>query len=228
MGVLEQVVRTRDHRFDSERNLLHEYSGQLFGKTGKKWLAGLPLPDDEKAIVGRLVDDASHSDHGEVEWRWSAAHEDPSNLASSRPWIGDRASTSWLPLATSRGSRPGEVEFLLRTDAEVRQSGDRSARHGRMSKQGNTHARRCSSRRRGQRRRHPVRLERSSDASNAIGAPAAAVATARKLAVMIWYVLRDGTEYAYARPAFTAMKLRKAALKAGAPREMERRNQVAM
>ena len=51
------------------------------------------------------------------------------------------------------------------------------------------------------------------------GAPAAAVATARKLAVMIWHVLTDGTEYAYARPAFTAMKLRKAALKAGAPRE---------
>ena len=50
------------------------------------------------------------------------------------------------------------------------------------------------------------------------GAPAAAVATARKLAVMIWHVLTDGTEYAYARPAFTAMKLRKAALKAGAPR----------
>lgn len=36
---------------------------------------------------------------------------------------------------------------------------------------------------------------------------------------MIWHVLTDATEYAYARPAFTAMKLRKAALKAGAPRE---------
>ena len=56
--------------------------------------------------------------------------------------------------------------------------------------------------------------------SNAIGSTtAAAVATARKLSVMIWHVLTEGTEYAYARPAFTAMKLRKAALKAGAPRE---------
>ena len=36
---------------------------------------------------------------------------------------------------------------------------------------------------------------------------------------MIWHVLTDGTEYAYARPAFTAMKKGKAALKAGAPRE---------
>ena len=45
------------------------------------------------------------------------------------------------------------------------------------------------------------------------------MATARKLAVMIWHVLTSEREYAFARPAFTAMKLRKAALKAGAPRE---------
>ena len=51
------------------------------------------------------------------------------------------------------------------------------------------------------------------------GAGAAAVATARKLAVLIWHVRSDDKDYAYARPAFTAMKLRKAALKAGAPRE---------
>jgi transposase len=50
------------------------------------------------------------------------------------------------------------------------------------------------------------------------GAPPAAVATARKLAVMIWHVLTDGTEYAFAGPASTAMKLRKAALRAGALR----------
>lgn len=53
---------------------------------------------------------------------------------------------------------------------------------------------------------------------NKRGAPAAAVATARKLAVLIWHVLSTDQDYAYARPAFTAMKLRKVALKAGAPR----------
>jgi hypothetical protein len=34
-------------------------------------------------------------------------------------------------------------------------------------------------------------------------------ATARRLAVMIRHVPTDETEYAYARPAFTAMKLRR-------------------
>ena len=58
MGVLEQVVRTKG-RIHSilHANLIPKYSGHLFGKAGKKWLAGLPLPDDEKAIVGRLVDE---------------------------------------------------------------------------------------------------------------------------------------------------------------------------
>ena len=58
MGVLEQVVRTKG-RIHSilHANLIPKYSGHLFGKAGKKWLAGLPLPDEEKAIVGRLVDE---------------------------------------------------------------------------------------------------------------------------------------------------------------------------
>jgi transposase len=63
MGVLEQVVRTKG-RIHSilHANLIPKYSGHLFGKTGKKWLAGLPLPDDEKAIVGRCPssDDLRH------------------------------------------------------------------------------------------------------------------------------------------------------------------------
>jgi hypothetical protein len=36
---------------------------------------------------------------------------------------------------------------------------------------------------------------------------------------MIWHLLSEEQEYVFARPAFTAMKLRKVALKAGAPRE---------
>lgn len=36
----------------------------------------------------------------------------------------------------------------------------------------------------------------------------------RKLFVMIWHVLSGNTEYTFARPAFTAMKLRKVALRA--------------
>jgi transposase len=54
MGVLEQVVRTKGRiQAILHANLIPKYSGRLFGKAGKKWLAGLPLPEEEKAIVGR-------------------------------------------------------------------------------------------------------------------------------------------------------------------------------
>ena len=58
MGVLEQMVRTkgRIHAI-LHANLIPTYPGHLFGKAAKKWLAGLPLPDEEKAIVGRLIDE---------------------------------------------------------------------------------------------------------------------------------------------------------------------------
>ena len=47
------------------------------------------------------------------------------------------------------------------------------------------------------------------------GQHVAAVATARKLAVIIWHLLRKGESYAWARPALHTRKLRALELKAG-------------
>jgi transposase len=58
MGVLEQLVRTKG-RIQSilHSNLIPKYKGHLFGKAGRKWLDGLPLPDEERALLGRLMDE---------------------------------------------------------------------------------------------------------------------------------------------------------------------------
>ncbi len=50
------------------------------------------------------------------------------------------------------------------------------------------------------------------------GLNVAAVATARKIAELIWQLLRKVEPYRWARPAFVAMKMRKLELRAGAPR----------
>ena len=101
----------------------------------------------------------------------------------------------------------------------VRQSGDHPARHGRISKQGNGDARKVLVEAAWSAKTAPGPLRAFFNRmQKKHGAATAAVATARKLAVMIWHILASGKEYAYARPAFTAMKLRKVALKAGAPR----------
>ena len=47
------------------------------------------------------------------------------------------------------------------------------------------------------------------------GQHVAAVATARKLAVLIWHLLSKGERYVWARPALHARKLRDLELKAG-------------
>jgi hypothetical protein len=47
------------------------------------------------------------------------------------------------------------------------------------------------------------------------GQHVAAVATARKLAVLIWHLLRKGESYLWARPALHARKMRNLELKAG-------------
>jgi len=227
MGVLEQMVRTkgRIHAI-LHANLIPKYSRHLFGKAGKTWLAGQPLPDEEKAIVGRLVVELERNSDQLAKLDMTIIREaldDPRVVRlMTIPGIGPIVASTVLASIgdIARFATPEKLSCYFGLTPKVRQSGDRPARHGRISKQGNTHARKMlveaawsAKTAPGPLRAFFERVQRSR------GAPAAAVATARKLAVMIWHVLTDGTEYAYARPAFTAMKLRKAALKGGAPRE---------
>jgi transposase len=226
MGVLEQVVRTKGRiQAILHTNLIPKYSGHLFGKAGKKWLADLPLPEEEKAIVGRLVDELERNSNQLAKLDMTIIREALENPQVVRlmtiPGIGPVVASTVLASIgdISRFETPEKLSCYFGLTPKVRQSGDHPARHGRISKQGNTHARKMlveaawsAKTAPGPLRAFFERIQRNRSA------PAAAVATARKLAVMIWHVLTEGTEYAYARPAFTAMKLRKAALRAGAPR----------
>ncbi len=58
------------------------------------------------------------------------------------------------------------------------------------------------------------------------GANVAAVAVARKLAVIAWHMLTRGEDYAFARPSLTREKLRRLELMTGAERRKGKRNPV--
>jgi len=58
------------------------------------------------------------------------------------------------------------------------------------------------------------------------GANVAAVAVARKLAVIAWHMLSRGEDYAFARPSLTREKLRRLELMLGAERRQGKRNPV--
>jgi len=55
------------------------------------------------------------------------------------------------------------------------------------------------------------------------GKPIAVVATARKLAMIIWHMLTKGEDYIWVRPALLARKFRSIELKAGLPPEYAKR-----
>ena len=115
-----------------------------------------------------------------------------------------------------RFERPEKLVSYLGLNPSVRQSGPGPAYHGRITKQGRGHARGmlveaawAAARAPGPLRAFFLRVRARR------GQHVAAVATARKLAVIIWHLLRKGESYAWARPALHAKKLRDLELKAG-------------
>jgi len=140
MGVLEQVVRTKGRiQAILHANLIPKYSG---GKAGKKWLAGLPLPEEEKAIVGRLVDELERNSDQLAKLDMTIIREALENPRVVRlmtiPGIGPVVASTVLASIgdISRFETPEKLSCYFGLTPKVRQSGDRPARHGRISKAG--------------------------------------------------------------------------------------------
>ncbi|EHS51352.1 transposase IS116/IS110/IS902 family protein, partial [Rhizobium sp. PDO1-076] len=226
MGVLAQLVRTKGRiQAILHANLIPKYDGHLFGPEGRKWLAQLPLATEERAMIGRYVNELERVSAQLAELDKELAQQsldDPRALRlMTIPGVSSVVASTILASIgdISRFPTPEKLSSYFGLTPRIRQSGDHPARHGRITKQGNSDARRmlveaawCAKLAPGPLRAFFTRVQ------NKRGAPAAAVATARKLTVMIWHILSSEQDYAYARPSFTAMKLRKVELKAGAPR----------
>jgi transposase len=148
MGVLEQMVRTkgRIHAI-LHGNLIPKYSGHLFGRAGKDWLNGLPLPDDERGIVGRLIDELERNSEQLAILDKTIVRgilDDPHAVRlMTIPGIGPIVAATVLASIgdISRFPTPEKLSCYFGLTPNFRQSGDHPARHGRISKQGNTHAR---------------------------------------------------------------------------------------
>lgn len=119
----------------------------------------------------------------------------------------------------SRFENARELVGYLGLDPMVRQSGDTPARHGRISKRGNAQARSVLVEAAWMAIRSPGPLRAFGERIRTRrGAQLAAVAVARKIAVIAWHLLTKGEDYAFGRPSLTRAKIRAAERKAGAPR----------
>lgn len=217
-------VKSRIHAV-LHANLIPKYAGHLFGKGGRSWLAKVPLPESERALLGRQVDDLDrlNSQLQILDRQLARTALDDPRARKLMTVAGINSIVATAVLASigdiKRFQSPEKLASYFGLTPRVRQSGDRAAFHGRITKHGNATARTMlveaawsAASVPGPLRAFFIRIRARK------GGCAAAVATARKMAVLIWHLLTKEKPYAWARPAFVAMKMRKLELKAGAPR----------
>jgi transposase len=197
---------------------------ELFNRPGRMWLARQVLPDDERAAVDRhlreldrLAEDLAGLDRDIGE----AVIDDPA--VRRLLTIAGMNVTVAAGLVAAIGDirrfpSPQKLVSYFGLNPRVRQSGLGLAQYGRISKIGRAHAR-------------ALLVEAAWAAAKAPGPlhafflrirarrghQVAAVATARKLAVLVWHLLTRETDYLWARPALVAHKLRALELQAGRP-----------
>lgn len=199
-------------------------ASDLFGKKGRTWLAAQPLPLDERLgieqrlrALDRLGEDLQEIEqplaqealgHHQVEMLMTITGVNALIALSLLAAIGD----------ISRFASPEKLVSYFGLNPSVYQSGLQPAKHGRISKRGRSHARGmlveaawAAAQTAGPLRAFFLRIrDRRSERI-------AAVATARKLAVIVWHVLSRDEPFAWQRPALVAHKRRQLQLQSGMP-----------
>jgi transposase len=196
----------------------------LFGKKGRAWLSEQKLDGEEAETVSGCLRQIDFLD-GEVAVidqklsEWAASSGDARRLMSI-PGVGAGVAAGLMAAVgdISRFSSPRQLVAYLGLDPKVRQSGDKPARHGRISKRGNAQARSMLVEAAWVAMRQPGPLHAFGERIRVRkGAQVAAVAVARKLACLCWALLTKGEDYAFARPSLLRAKLRRVEINAGAP-----------
>ena len=196
----------------------------LFGVKGRRWLAELELPEEERESVDSALRQVEFLDSEieAVERLISAdALESPEiRRLMTVPGVNVIVAATFLAAIGDirRFESPRKLSGYLGLDPRVRRSGTGPATHGRISKQGSMRARHALVEASWSTVRQPGPLHAFSERIRTRrGHQVAVVAAARKLACLFWCLLTREEDYAYAQPSLTRKKLRLLAIRAGAP-----------
>jgi transposase len=222
-------LKNRVHSVLHANLILPRDEGGLFGKVGRAWLdrAWLdrqPLPEDQRRTIARHLGELDRigGELAAVDKRLAEQALSDERVRRLMTIGGVNAVVALSLIAAigdvSRFSAPEKLVSYFGLNPSVRQSGDRPAFHGRITKQGRAHARAMlveaawsAASGPGPLRAFFIRIK------DRKGQQIAAVATARKLAVLVWHLLVKGQDYAWSRPALVQWKRRQLELKAGRP-----------
>lgn len=204
------------------RNLIEAPFTDVFGQGGRQWLAEVALPAHEREQV-----DSNLRLHDALDVEVELVERQLAEQALARPDVrrlmtipGVGAITALALVAVigevSRFPSPRHLVGYLGLDPRVRQSGEKTARHGHISRAGQAHARgllveaaHTAIRTPGPLRAFHARL------APRRGKQVALCATARKLTVLAWHLLTKQQDYRYGAPTITQRKLRTLQRKSG-------------
>lgn len=225
-----QVVRHRTRIKNEVHAILHAHlippcpHADLFGRLGRTWLGTQPLPEDEVAAIARHLRELDRlgEDLAVLDREIALATADNPSVRRLLTITGVNLTVAAGLVAAigdvKRFSGPDKLVSYFGLNPRVRQSGLGLAQHGRISKHGRAHARAmlveaawAASKAPGPLRAFFLRIRAKR------GHQVAAVAVARKLAVICWHLLTKETEYLWQRPALVAHKVRSMELQAGQP-----------
>jgi transposase len=225
----ERIVRARTRAKNEAHGVLGRNLCErppvtdAFGKGGRRWLAGLELPSDERLTLDGCLRQIDFLD-GEVE---SLDREIASQALAwpevlrlmTVPGVNVQTAATFMASVGDIGRFPSPRKLVsyLGLDPRVRQSGNAPAHHGRISKAGASEARHMLGEAAWKVTLTPGPLRAFFERIRARrGTQVAATATARKLVVLFWHLLTRQEDYAFARPAMTRNKIRQLELAAGA------------
>jgi len=194
-----------------------------FGKAGRRWLARLDVPVDERLTLDgclRQVDflDAEIAALDSEIARAALAWPEVLRLMTV-PGVNVQTAATFMAAIGDirRFPSPRKLVSYLGLDPRVRQSGSTPARHGRISKAGASEPRHMLGEVAWKVMLTPGPLRAFFERVRARRGPqVAATATARKLTVLLWHLLTREEDYAFARPAMTRNKVRRLELLATA------------
>jgi transposase len=230
IGRRTQLVRTRARaKNEIHATLMRSLVGRApfrepFGPKGRRWLAALDLPAEERESVDaalRQIDFLDSEIEAVERLICAEALRSPEiRRLMTVPGVNVICAATFMAAIGEIGrfESPRKLVGYLGLDPRVTQSGSSPATHGRISKQGSVSARHALVEASWSVVRQPGPLHAFYARVRARrGHSVAIVAVARKLACLFWFLLARKEDYAYAQPSLTAKKLRLLEVRAGAP-----------
>jgi transposase len=226
----EQLVRERTRTKNEVHGVLvrrlvgRPPASDLFGKKGRRWLAGLEgLPVEERETLDSCLRQMAFL-QGEIDAVDALIAREALDWPEIRrlmtvPGVNVIAAATFLAAIGDIGrfASPRKLVGYLGLDPKVKQSGTAPAMLGHISKQGSRPARHALVEASWSVVRQPGPLRAFYQRVRARrGHQIAVVAAARKLARLFWCLLTRGEDYAFAQPSLTRRKLRLLELAAGA------------